>query len=270
MARRRLKLEGKRALVTGASGGLGAAISAGLLARGADVVVSGRREDALDRLRRNLGARVETIPCDLSRPHAAQDLAAAAGAVDVLVANAALPASGRFDSFSAEEIDRSVAVNLAAPMQLARALAPAMVERGAGHLVFVSSFSGKVATAGSAVYSATKFGLRGFAFALREDLRSTPVGVTTVFPAFISEAGMYADAGVPLPRGVSLRSPQQVAAGVIRGIERDRAEIDVAPLPLRAGAWVAGAAPTLVAAINRRLGSERVAEDLAEAQRDKR
>jgi uncharacterized protein len=270
MARRRLNLDGRRALVTGASGGLGAAIAGALHARGADVVVSGRREEALEELRQRLGARVEAAPCDLSRPGAALGLAGAAGAVDVLVANAALPASGRFDSFSAEEIDRSLAVNLAAPMHLARALAPGMVERGAGHLVFVSSFSGKVATAGSAVYSATKFGLRGFAFALREDLRSTPVGVTTVFPGFISEAGMYADAGVPLPRGVSLRTPQQVATALIRGIERDRAEVDVAPLPLRAGAWVAGAAPTLVAAINRRLGSERVAEGLAEAQRDKR
>lgn len=261
---------GRRALLTGASGGIGAAIARALHARGASVVVSGRRQDALEELRDELGERVEVAACDLSQRDAAQELAGRAGAVDILVANAALPASGALDSFTPEQIDRSLAVNLAAPIQLARALAPGMVWRGAGHLVFVSSFSGKVATAGSSVYSATKFGLRGFAFALREDLRTGGVGVTTVFPGFISEAGMFADAGVELPPGVSMRSPEQVAAAVIRGIERDRAEVDVAPLPLRAGAWAAGAAPTLVAAVNRRLGSERVAARLAQAQRHKR
>ena len=265
-----LIIAGRTVLLTGASGGIGAAIARELHDRGARLVVSGRQEDALDELRGRLGERVEVAVCDLSRPEAARELAERAGAVDVLVANAALPASGRLDSFTPEQIDRSLAVNLAAPMQLARALAPAMVERGAGHLVFVSSFSGKVATAGSSVYSATKFGLRGFAAGLREDLRTAGVGVTTVFPGFISEAGMFADAGVELPPGVSLRSPEQVGRAVVRGIERNRAEVDVAPLPLRAGAWMAGAAPALVAAVNRRLGSERVAARLAEAQRDKR
>lgn len=265
-----LSVAGCRALLTGASGGIGAAIARGLHGRGASLVVSGRRQDVLEDLRDELGDRVEVVVSDLSQPEAARELAAGAGRVDILVANAALPASGAYDSFTPEQIDRSLTVNLAAPIQLARALAPAMVERGSGHLVFVSSFSGKVATAGSGVYSATKFGLRGFAFGLHEDLRTTGVGVTTVFPGFISEAGMFADAGVELPPGVSMRSPEQVADAVIRGIERDRAEIDVAPLPLRAGAWLAGAAPTLVSAVNRRLGSERVAARLAEAQREKR
>jgi short-subunit dehydrogenase len=136
--------------------------------------------------------------------------------------------------------------------------------------VFISSFSGKVAAGGTSVYSATKFGLRGFAFGLREDLRGTGVGATTVFPGFISDSGMFADANVDLPGYVAMRSPEQVAEAVVRGIERDRAEIDVAPLSLRAGAWVAGAAPELVAAINRRLGARRVAAALADAQRDKR
>lgn len=265
-----LDVAGRTALLTGASGGIGRAIARALHERGARLVVSGRREAALEELRAGLGDRVEVAVCDLARPDAARRLADRAGPVDILVANAALPASGAFDSFTPEQIDRSLAVNLAAPIQLARALAPGMAERGAGHLVFVSSFSGKIATAGSSVYSATKFGLRGFAFALREDLRSAGVGVTTVFPGFISGAGMFADAGVELPHGVSMRSPEQVAEAVVRGIERGRAEMDVAPLPLRAGAWVAGAAPTLVAAVNRRLGSERVAARLAEAQRDKR
>ena len=100
----------------------------------------------------------------------------------MLVANAALPAAGRLDSFTAQEIDRALDVNLRAPMQLTRALVPAMVERGTGHVVLISSLSGKVASAGASIYSATKFGLRGFGFSLNEELRGTGVGVTTVFP----------------------------------------------------------------------------------------
>ena len=84
-------------------------------------------------------------------------------------------------------------MNLRAPVQLARALLPGMRERGSGHLVFISSLSGKMASAGASIYNATKFGLRGFGFALNEELRGTGVGSTTVFPGFIRDAGMFAD-----------------------------------------------------------------------------
>lgn len=265
-----LSLSGRKVLLTGASGGIGAAIARAVHRRGAQLVISGRRTDALESLQAELGSDVELAPADLGDHSAVEALVGRAGAIDVLIANAALPASGRFDSFSVDEIDRSLDVNLRAPIQLARALAPAMAERGAGHLVFISSLSGKTATGGGSIYSATKFGIRGFAFALREDLRGSGVGVTTVFPGFISDAGMWADAGLKLPKGIGLRSPEQVAGAVVRGIERDRAEIDVAPVVLRAAGVVSGFAPTLVAAINRRLGSEKLSSSLAEQQRAKR
>ena len=107
---------------------------------------------------------------DLAERDAPVQLAEAAGAVDVLVANAALPASGRVDDFDHDEIDRALDVNLRAPIQLTRALLPGMLERGRGHVVFVSSLSGKTASPRSGIYSATKFGLRGFAAGLREDV----------------------------------------------------------------------------------------------------
>ena len=91
--------------------------------------------------------------------------------VDVLVANAALPATGELSEFTQEQIDRMLEVNLRAPIALAHALAPGMVARGRGHMVFISSLSGKSANPASSLYSATKFGLRGFALSLREDLR---------------------------------------------------------------------------------------------------
>ena len=138
----------------------------------------------------------------------------------MLIANAALPASGLLSSFSVEELDRALAVNLRAPIVLAQALSAGMAARGAGHLVFISSMSGKTTTVGGSVYSATKFGLRGFALGLREDLRGSGVGVSTVFPGFISDAGMFHEAGVELPGYVATRTP---GAGRRRRPARDRA-----------------------------------------------
>ncbi len=161
-------------------------------------------------------------------------------------------------------------MNLRAPIQLTWALLPGMTERGRGHLVFVSSLSGKVASAGSSLYSATKFGLRGFASGLREDLHGSGVGVTVVFPGFVSGAGMFAEAGVKLPRGVGTRTPEQVAEGVVRGIEQDRAELDVAPLGLRAGVLLSSVAPVTTARLQRRLGAGKLSAALAEGQRPKR
>jgi short-subunit dehydrogenase len=265
-----VRLGGSNVLVTGASGGIGRAIAETLDARGARLLLSGRRVEVLEEIRSRLAGEAQVLPADLSDPRAAADLAQQAGAVDVLVANAALPASGRIDDFSSDQIDRALDVNLRAPVQLTRALLPGMTERGRGHLVFVSSMAGKVAVARSALYSATKFGLRGFAAGLREDLHGTGVGMTVVFPGFIAEAGLFAETGVELPRGVGTRTPEQVAAAVISGIERDRAEIDVAPLGIRLGALAWSFAPTTVEGLQRRLGSAALADAIAKGQRSKR
>ncbi len=255
-------------LLTGATGGIGQAIARALDAQSARVLLTARRADELERIAAELGGRPVALPADLT--YDASALADRAGAVDVLVANAALPASGPVDDFTPEQIDRALDVNLRAPIQLTRALLPGMVERGQGQIVFVSSLSGKVASVGSALYSATKFGLRGFASGLREDLHGTGVGVTVVFPGFVSDAGMLADSGVRLPRWVGTRTADQVAEAVVRGIERDRAEIDVAPLSLRAGALAGSVAPSTFARIQRRLGSGKLSERIAEGQKPKR
>jgi uncharacterized protein len=233
-------------------------------------VLSGRRAGQLEELRASLGDRAEAIPADLAERDGPARLAEAAGAVDLLVANAALPASGRVEDFDPDQIDRALEVNLRAPIQLTRALLPGMLERGSGHVVFVSSLSGKVGSPRSGIYSATKFGLRGFAAGLREDAVPRGLGVTVVFPGFVSEAGFFAESGVRLPRWVGTRTPEQVAKAVVRGIEQERAELDVAPLSLRLGTRIAELAPVTAARVQRRLGSERIADGLADAQRDKR
>lgn len=262
------QIKGSTILLTGASGGIGQAIARALAARGGRLILTGRRAEVLEPLAAELGGSALSV--DLADRDAPARLVAEAGEVDVLVANAALPASGTLDDYTQEQIDRALDVNLRAPIALAKLLSEQMAARGRGHLVFISSLSGKSAQPGGSLYSATKFGLRGFALALREDLRDRGVGVSTVFPGFIRDAGMFAEAGVPLPRGVGTRSPEEVAAGVVKAIEGNKAELDVAPLSLRAGAAISGLAPQLSANVSRLLGNERVTRQLAAGQRAKR
>ncbi len=207
--------------------------------------------------------------CDLSERAQVERLAAEAGQIDVLVANAALPGTGELTELSQSQIDQILEVNLRAPVALARALVPGMIERGHGHLVFISSLNGRVASPKSSIYAAAKFGLRGFALGLRQDLSRHGVGVSVVMPGFVSDAGMFADADVKLPPGVGTRTPDQVGAAVLRAVERDRAEVDVAPLSLRAGIVVGAMAPQLAATVQRLGGGERIAAELASGHRRK-
>jgi uncharacterized protein len=258
-------------LLTGASGGIGQAIARAVVRRGADVILSGRRLEVLEPLAaqlRSVQPGVQVIACDLADRREVARLAEQAGAVDVLIANAAIPAGGLLVELDQESIDRMLEVNLRAPIALTRTLAPGMVERGRGHIVLISSLQGKAAVPVSSVYSATKFGLRGFALALREDLRPHGVGVSVVLPGFIREAGMFANSGATLPPGVGTRSPEDVAGAVVSAIERNRAEVDVAPLSLRLGTAVASVAPALSSAVSRRLGSDRIAAQIVAGQRE--
>jgi short-subunit dehydrogenase len=263
-----MQLSGSNVLLTGATGGIGHAIARALHARGASLVLTGRRSDVLEPLANETGG--VALAVDLSLPEQVERLVLEAGEIDVLVANAALPAAGRLDSFTVEEIDRALDVNLRAPIVLAHAFAPAMVRRRSGHLLFMSSLAGKASSPGSSIYNASKYGLRGFASALRAELRGSGVGVSAVFPGFIRDAGMFADAGVELPPGVGTKSPEDVAESVVSAIEKNRGEVDVAPLPLRAGTLLAGVAPELAATMQRRLGSEEISRKMEAGQRAKR
>ena len=263
-----MNLAGSSVLLTGATGGLGHAIARRLRAAGAELVLTGRRTEVLEPLAAETAAR--SLAVDLADAGAVARLAAECADVDVLVANAGLPGTGHLSSFSVEEIDRALAINLRAPMVLARVIGERMVARRSGHMVFMSSLAGKVGTPRSSVYSATKFGLRGFAQSLREDLRPSGVGVSAIFPGFVRDAGMFHETGTKLPPGVGTVSPEAVADAVVRAIERNRGEVDVAPVGLRAGAMAAGLAPDLAASVQRRLGGQRIAEDHVSAQASKR
>ena len=266
---RAVNLGGRSVLLTGATGGIGQATARALAARGARLVLTGRRAEVLEPLAAEIGGRA--VACDLAEAAEVERLLGEVGNVDVLVSNAALPASGALSTFSVEEIDRALAINLRAPMVLARALSAGMVARGHGHLVFVSSLNAKAAAARWPRSTRRRSpGCARSRPACARTCRDTGVGVSSVFPGFIRDAGMFHDSGGRLPGYVATRSPDEVAEGVVRAIERNRAELTVAPLFLRAGASVTSLIPELSGRVQRRLGSMEIAEQTVEGQRDKR
>jgi len=258
-----VKLSGTTALLTGATGGLGRAIARSLAERGAHLVLSSRREAELERLASELpgtGHRVEV--CDLAASGAGEELIARAGRLDVLIANAGLPASGGLEEFSPERLEAALRVNLEAPIRMARAAAGPMVQRGSGQLVFISSLNAKFAPPRASVYAATKFGLRGFALGLREDLHGSGVGVSLILPGFVRDAGMFHDSEVAAPWVFGTATPRQVGEASAEAILADRAETDVAPRRQSLGAAFAHRYPRLSARLTRRQAvamAERVA-----------
>lgn len=263
-----MQIQAKRVLLTGASGGIGEAIAREISGAGAELIVSGRRSDVLERIAAETGATAAVA--DLADRTQLEQLVEAHSDVDILIANAALPASGEISDFSLDQIDRALDVNLRAPIVMARLLSDQMLARGSGQIVLIGSLSGKVATAGSSLYSATKFGLRGFGAGLRADLAGSGVGVSVIFPGFIRDAGMFHEADVELPGYVGTSSPEDVARAVRSAIENDRGEVDVAPFGVRAATKASELAPKLVGSLVRRLGSAEFASEMAEGQANKR
>ncbi|MDX6634304.1 MAG: hypothetical protein QOF06_507 [Solirubrobacterales bacterium] len=259
-----MNLSGRKALLTGATGGLGRAIAHSLAERGAVLTLSARKREALEEMAASLpGSGHSVLPADLAEPNAAERLAAEAAGTEILIANAGLPGAGKLDEFSADEVKRALRVNLEAPMLLARALYPAMLEAGSGHLVFVASLSGKAASPRTSIYNATKFGLRGFALGLRSDLNPRGVGVSIVSPGFIREAGMFADAGSKPPPGMGTSTPRKVGEATAKAIERNKVEVTIAPLPQRAGAHLALVSPSLSVKVQSGSAGQKAAKDIA-------
>jgi short-subunit dehydrogenase len=267
-----MELAGRKALLTGATGGLGRAIAKALAARGVALSLSARKQDALEALAAELpGSGHHVLPSDLAEPGAAEKLAAEAAGVDLLIANAGLPGAGRMEDFSAEEVQRALRVNLEAPMLLAQALFPAMLQQGSGHLVFVASLAGKSPAPQSSIYNATKFGLRGFALGLRTDLAPQGVGVSLISPGFIREAGMFAESGASSPAGLGTATPEEVAKATVRAIEADKVEIAVAPARQRFLAHFGLATPAFAVRVSSGSAGQKSAAEIATGHsKDKR
>lgn len=218
-------LTGKTALVTGASGGIGAEIARALHRQGATVALSGTRRDALDALAAEFSERVHVLPADLAVPEAALELIVAAeaamGSVGILVNNAGLTKDGLALRMSDADWAKVLDVDLAAPFRLSRAALKFMLRRKAGRIINIGSVVGSTGNAGQANYAAAKAGLIGLTKALAQEVASRGITVNLVAPGFVatpmtdvlSDAARTALADkIPLGR---LGTPADIAAAVV-------------------------------------------------------
>jgi 3-oxoacyl-[acyl-carrier protein] reductase len=185
-------LTGKTALVTGASGGIGADIARSLHAAGATVGLSGTRVDPLDALAADLGDRAHVLPCNLSDPDAVKALPkqaiTAMGSVDILVNNAGITRDNLFMRMSDDEWSSVIDVNLTAAMQLCRGVVRGMMKARWGRIVNISSVVGTTGNPGQANYAAAKAGLVGMSKSLAYEVASRGITVNAVAPGFIATA----------------------------------------------------------------------------------
>ena len=266
-----MEIAGKKVLLTGATGGIGRTIASTLASAGGKLVLSGRSAEALEQLASTLpGEGHSVLAADLGLPGAALELAADAGAVDVLVANAALPSTGRITELTDEQVARMLRINLEAPILIAQSLLPGMLDRGEGKLIMIGSLAGKAGSPRSSIYNATKFGLRGFVFGLAADLAGSPVGATLVAPGFVREAGMFADSGATAPAGLGTTTPEKVASAVLGAVDSNRVEIAVAPLVQRTMAHMGLISPHISHRVQSGSAGQNAADSLARGQTDKR
>ncbi len=219
-------LEGRLALVTGASGGIGAAIATLLHAQGAAVALSGTRQQALDELAASLGARSHVCPADLADPAAADALvaqaeAAAGQGVDILVNNAGLTRDGLALRMKDADWSQVLEVDLAAPFRLCRAALRGMLRRRAGRIVSIASIVGTTGNPGQANYAAAKAGLVGMSKSLAQEVGARGITVNVVAPGFVETAmtqglseAQRTKLGAAIPLG-RLGAPRDVAAAVL-------------------------------------------------------
>ncbi len=219
------RLDGQTALVTGATGGIGAAIARALHAQGASVALSGTRHEALSALATELGARAFACPADLADPAAPDALVAAAeaqaGPLSILVNNAGLTRDMLALRMKDEDWARVIEVDLAAPFRLARAVLRGMLRRRAGRIVSVGSVVGTTGNGGQANYAAAKAGLVGMSKSLAQEAGGRGVTVNVVAPGFVAtpmtdvlsdEQKARLVGAIPLGR---MGTPDDIAAAVV-------------------------------------------------------
>jgi 3-oxoacyl-[acyl-carrier protein] reductase len=218
-------LQGKRALITGASGGIGGAIVKALVAAGASVAISGTRVEALEALNTELGGVAKILPCNLLDAAAVDALPAAAeaalGGLDILVCNAGVTKDGLAMRMKDEDFDAVIAINLKSTFQLNRAVMKPFMKQRSGRIINISSVVAVMGNPGQANYCASKAGMIGMSKSLAQEVGSRGITVNCVAPGFIKtamtdklneEQQKRITDNIPAAR---FGSPEDVAAGVV-------------------------------------------------------
>lgn len=238
-------IAGSRAIVTGASSGIGRAIALQLAAEGADLVITARREERLMALAlelTGLGRRVVTVAGDITDSAVRQrvvDEARQFGGADILVNNAGIGAFGPFAEADEARLRRVMEVNFFAPLELTRAMLPLLRQAKRPIIANVGSVLGHLAVPDKSEYCASKFALHGFTDALREELSAEGIDVLLVSPSTTASEFFdrsLTDKGEPAQAGPFRMTPEKVARRVVNAIRRGKREI-ILPLSGRALVW---------------------------------
>jgi len=259
-----MEIAPRHILLTGATGGIGAATAAALAARGNHLTLVARNADRLQRLADQIAqscAGVNTVAADIRGAEAAADVVrqakTAQGGIDVLVNCAGINDFGRFVETAPGRIEALVTTNLLAPLQLSRAVLPGMLARGQGRIVNVGSVMGGVGFAGFGVYCATKFGLRGFSEALRRELHGSGVSVAYIAPRYTRTA-LNTAAMDRMAKAVRMNTdaPETVAKAIVAavyGTKADHVIGVVERLLVRLNGLLPGVMDVSLAKLNRRI-----------------
>ena len=234
-------LSGRRALVTGASGGIGAAIARGLHAQGCALVLAGRRREALDELAGELGERCAVVTGDIADADAAEALVTAADPVDILVNNAGITRDMLALRLKDADWQAVIDTNLGAAFRLSRAALKGMVKRRWGRIVNITSIVGVTGNPGQANYAAAKAGLIGMSKALAQEVAARGITVNCVAPGFIDTAMTQALDGKQretllgrIPAG-RLGEGADIAAGVVYLASQEAAYVTGQTLHINGG-----------------------------------
>ncbi|MEW6366566.1 MAG: SDR family NAD(P)-dependent oxidoreductase [Acidobacteriota bacterium] len=246
------QLKGLAVLLTGGSRGIGPIVAEALAKRGANIALAARSKSGLNDVATRLielGTKALVMPIDLressQRENLVADVLSKFGKIDVLVNNAGLETEGAYAELSWPAIRDTIEVNLIAPMALARLVLPEMLERKEGHIVNIASIAAKSGAPYAATYSGTKAGLAEWTRALRLELAGTGVHLSTIFPGYVREAGMFAKFGMQSPWIVGSCAPFQVAEAVVSAIEKGRVERIINSRPLRYSFMLNELSPTI-------------------------
>lgn len=243
-----MELNRARIVLTGATGGLGEALVRQLSAAGALLLITGRNPNQLVRLQQSAGVGCRALPADLTTPEGIEAVAQAGRDcnANILINNAGVGGFGLLAQQSAAAVERILATNLVAPIQLTRALLPTLSAQPSAAVVNVGSAFGRIPFAGFAAYSAAKTGLHGFSQALRRELADSSVRVIHVAPRAI-DTPLNSPAVVALNRslGNTCDDAATVAALIVRMLQQDTPDALIG-FPERLFGWLNGVAPALI------------------------
>lgn len=224
-------IAGKTVVLTGASGGIGVFIARALAREQATVVGVSRSKESLEQICAEVevaGGRGISIPFDISKledlPVLVQRIHELAGPIDILINNAAIEKYRPFQNYTLEDIQSILTTNLLAPMELSRLILSSMVNRNSGHIVNISSGSGKKGAPYNSIYSASKAGMIMWTDAMRQELANSNVGVSVVCPGY-TLAGMFLKFGLSAPSLARVHRPTDVAIAVINAIKKNQGEV---------------------------------------------